>query len=98
MGLDEAAVMKHTTEKFLILNILQSLVEDGMISEPNYKICRKAVFSSSQFDAKSIMAYAPPHWEQAKQTACLKTRENFPSPSLGSCFLLLHEVGAFCHL
>ena len=98
MALEEGAVAQHLTEKFLILNILQTLVEDEKISPDNQKICRKAVFSSKNFNAKSLMSYAPPHWEQAQQNAGLKVRENFPAPNLGSCFLLLHEVGAFCKL
>lgn len=98
MALDEGAVTKHKTEKFLILNILETLVEEEMISEENYKICSKAVFSSNKFDAKHIMAYAPPHWELAQQSAGLKSRDNFPSPTLASCFLLIHEVGAYCRL
>lgn len=97
LSLDEGAA-QHKTEKFLILNILQTLVEDGMISEENFKLCFKSVHSSSKFDAKNIMAYAPPHWELSQQSAGLKTRENFPAPTLASCFLLLHEIGAYCRL
>lgn len=97
LSLDEGAT-QHKTEKFLILNILQTLVEENMISEENFKICSKSVHASSKFDAKNIMAYAPPHWELSQQSAGLKTRENFPSATLASCFLLLHEIGAYCRL
>ena len=98
LSMDEGAT-QHKTEKFLILNILQTLAEDDMISEEHFKLCFKSVHSSSRFDAKNIMAYAPPHWELAQQSAGLKTREQpFPDATLASCFLLLHEIGAFCKL
>ena len=53
LGVDES-VKEHETEKFLILNILQNLVEDGMMSEENLDICRHSVHSSNKFDAKSL--------------------------------------------
>ena len=55
LGVDES-VKEHETEKFLILNILQNLVEDGMMSEENLDICRHSVHSSNKFDAKSARA------------------------------------------
>jgi len=79
------------TEKFLLLNILHNLLENNMITEVNHQTLKSKVVTQPEFDAKTIMSYAPPHW---LKSITQKHRENFPSASLGSCILLLHEIGA----
>jgi hypothetical protein len=83
--------LNQQTEKFLILNILHKLLEAQMISDANHQLCKDTIIAQAAFDAKTIMSYAPPHW---LKTSTQKQRDNFPSASLGSCILLLHEIGA----
>ena len=97
-GSDPTPQAKHQTEKFLVLNILQNIYESDIIDEKNYNICKTAIINSEVFEARHLMSYAPPEWEAATAQQSFEVKENFPKPTLNSCFTFLYDVAAYCCL
>jgi len=90
--------LSSQTEKFLILNLLQRLQETQMIDEEHFRLCKEQIQSSSRFDARNIMSYAPPHWSKLQDNIPTKPRDNFPSNTVASCILLIHDLCAYVKL
>ena len=52
----------HSSEKFLILNILHNLLDLSIISQEMMNQCREKVLESELFDSCSITKFGPPNW------------------------------------
>ena len=66
----------HSTEKYLILNILHNLCDDvSLINQQTLNSCKDTVLSSELFDYSPITKFCPPNWALLVETSFGKVDE-----------------------
>lgn len=91
----DSTIRRIQTEKFLVLNLIATLREQGLISGEQEEHCKGHALTCSEFDASTILSYAPPRWLREEESPGKKPGT---SPTLQSCFRLIEGTGKLTKL